>query len=250
MYTWKERLADWWARISVRWDLTREVWMHIGISAGIALALTGIILAIVLPGVRADINEQVGQFATNITAMQADWESHHDELQLDVEADLDDQWQYIGQTLGQHGDTIAALSGQLDGMQGQVDNLDTNELSINLTGAFPGYVLHARSAHDGVYAATFHLCYPGGGIGNSTNYTAVLDYFYTGINWTVPVLPNYVCQPAFNGTVWKIVDVWFQIEPFELVSGAVLELPINCPGLNSTWTVDYAYVQLFRWLAA
>lgn len=238
MYSWKERLADWWHRVTERWELRKEVYVHIGIAVVIALALTGIILGATIPGMKAGISQQSEQFAQDMADIIDQMQSDYDDFQANMTEQLDD----IGDEI--HNDLqalIGAMQAELDQLQSDLGSLT----AAYLTGEYGNYSVHVKALVGGNFTANVHLQYSPG-IGNSTDYTAALDYFSASVNWTIGGVPSYVCSPTFNGTAWVITDVWFNIGSFTLHPDGVSILPVACTGLNTTWVPDLAYVDVFR----
>ncbi|MCK4714239.1 MAG: hypothetical protein KAT35_01585, partial [Candidatus Aenigmarchaeota archaeon] len=228
--------------------LSREVWVHIGISVGIALALVGIILGPVISCVNADIRDQATHFDKLVDG-QADYfndavAATREGLRAEYDSfqgNMTQQWDVIDYTLASFDERLTIMQAELD----QLQSGSWNEASAHMAGEYPNYTLHMRSMIGGNFTANVHLHYVPG-MGNSSNYTAALDYFCTAVDWTMEDVPSYVCQPAFNGTAWVITDIWFNVGLFELGQDQDAALPVSCVGLNSTWVPTLVYVDVFR----
>ncbi len=256
MYSWKERLADWWHRVTGRWELTREALVHILMSVFIALVLTGIILAIAMSGIRADINHQADYFDDRLGATrqslndslattQQSLRADYDGFGANVTQQLDDWWDAVDTIMTSlHEDTVI-MQGKLDQLEADLASVSFNESAAYVAGAFPDYSLYVWSLPGGNFTANVHLHYSPG-IGGSSNYTAALDYFCTATDWTGEAVPSYVCQPSFNGTAWVITDIWFNVGTFILRQNREIILPVPCVGLNTTWVPALVYADVFR----
>ena len=238
MYSWKERLADWWHRVTERWELRREVYVHIGIAVVIALAFTGIILGVTASRWNTDMDFQADYFGSLLAATRDQQQSGYDQFQANVTEQLDDWGNEIQNDLQA---LIGAMQAELDQLQSDLGSLT----AAYLTGEYGNYSVHVRALVGGNFTANVHLQYSPG-IGNSTDYTAALDYFSASVNWTMGGVPSYVCSPTFNGTAWVITDLWFNIGSFTLQPDGLSILPVTCTGLNTTWVPDLAYVDVFR----
>lgn len=238
MYSWKERLADWWHRVTERWGITREVWVHILMSCGIIMVVVAIILGISIGGMKADIRQQSEQFAQDLAGIIGQQQAGYDQFQANMTEQLDDMGGEIQNDLQA---LIGAMQAELDQLQSDLGSLT----AAYLTGEYGNYSVHVKALVGGNFTVNVHLQYSPGK-GNSTDYAAALDYFYTSVNWTMGGVPSYVCSPTFNGTAWVITDVWFNIGSFALHPDGVSILPVACTGLNTTWVPDLAYVDVFR----
>lgn len=241
MYSWKERLSDWWNEVKDRLELTKPVLIHMCLVLSITFLITGVILGIMGGSISRDIKDQADQFASNLTAISDQVQASQDEFEAAMTQQFEDWQDGIDNNLAGFYDLIGILQSELDQLQSDLGSLTLPYLA----GEFGNYSLHVKAVTGGNFTANVHLHYSSG-IGNSTGYAAALDYFYAGVNWTMEGVPSYVCQPAFNGIAWGITDVWFNIGSFVLMPGGESILPVACTGLNTTWVPDRAYVEVFR----
>ena len=241
MYTWKEKLADWWARVKDRWDLNPGLLRAVLMSAGVTAILLAIMAGIIVTGLKADIRQQGEQFTTDLADASGQLQADNEDFQANVTEQL-------GLGLADYQTLLQGVQDELAGLQLDLGGWVFADLTAH-PGPLPedwgSYLAHMTSPSGGTYTANVHLHYSPG-IGNSTNYTAALDYFYSGINWTTPGVPGYVCNPSFNGTAWGITEVWFNIGTFTLMPGEMVVQPVACVGLNATWMPDQAYMEVFR----
>lgn len=240
MYTWKEKLADWWARVKDRWDLNPGLLRAVAMSAGVTFILLAIMAGIIVSGLKADIRQQGDQFTTDLADATGQLQADNEDFQANVTEQLDLGMADLQALLQGVQDELAQLQSGLDGLV-----LAYLVEPLGVVPEWGNYMAHMKAPAGGTYTANVHLQYSPG-VGNSTNYTAALDYFYTGINWTVPGVPSYVCTPTFNGVAWVTTEVWFSIGTFTLMPGMEVVQPVSCVGLNSTWVPGHAYVKLFR----
>lgn len=244
MYTWKERLIDWWHRVAEGLELTKGEWVCICVMAALSILMSGIVMGMIIPGIRADIARQADDFAGNLTALTSQGQAARDQLEASMTGEISDLWNALDTNLTEFGRRMGDTRTDLDGVRALVDSLNRTEPSAYLAGAFGNYTLHVMSLTGGNFTANVHLAYSPG-VGNMTECTAALGYFYAGVNWTSDFVPAYVCSPSFNGTGWGISEVWFNIGAFPLVAEEWAAFNITCAGLNITWEPDFAYAEVF-----
>lgn len=233
-YGLKDRIADLLRATQERLSLTKESLIHIGLAVVLAIGISAGIAVGVSPDTRAIMDDLY-------------WLSQTDEEILDALGGLDaDTTSAIGginsTVLGQVA-SIDGLTLLLNGLQTDFDNLVCSPPDAHLEGSFGEYILYVKSNEAGQFTANVHLLYSTPiSAGNVTNYTAAVDYFYAGINWT---LANYLYIPtvSFNGTAWGINEVSFNIGTFMLGAHTETMVDIKCEGLPHT--ASYAYVEVY-----
>jgi len=240
MYSWRDKLADWASGVAARLELTRAAWARIGLAAGITLALVGIILGVVIPGLRADLTDYAQQSQDAIAAV----EQESGEAQS-AASQFQDRLDAFSQLLNQMGNRLGITEAAIDGVNETLDELVYTPPEAYVSGPFGDYTLHLRSPESGNFTAYVHMVYCPS-VGNATNYTAAVAGFYAGVNWTEPGVWNYLCAAGFNGTAWGINEVWFNAGTFWLEADKELAHPVSCPGLNSTWVPAAVYVEAFK----
>ena len=206
MYSWKERLADWWNRISERWELRREVWVHILMSCGITLIVVAIILGISLGMMKAGIRQQEEQFAQDLVDIINQLEVDYDQFQVGMEEVAEDFRAYLDEQLAQWQGKITTLETETAQLRSAMDDLAYSDAFPYVAGTFGDYTLHMKSMTGGNFTANVHLL-----------------------------------QAAGNSTA-----AWFNVGHFELVPGEELALAVNCTGLNITWVPALVYAEVFR----
>lgn len=233
-YGIKDRIADLLRNVQERLSLNKESLIHIGLSVVLAIGISAGIAVGVSPDTRAIMDDLY-------------WLSQTDEEILDALGGLDaDTTSAIGginsTVLGQVA-SIDGLTLLLNGLQTDFDNLVCRPPDAHLAGSFGDYTLYVKSNKAGQFTANVHLLYSTPiSAGNVTNYTAAVDYFYAGINWT---LANYLYIPtvSFNGTAWGICQVSFNIGTFTLEAHTESIINISCDGLE--YEPAYAYVETY-----
>ena len=245
MYSWKERIADWWHRTTEGLELTKAAWVQICVAVGLAALVFGIIIGISIPGIRADIARQADELASNLTAMAGQGQAARDELEASIADELSDLWNALDTNLTEFGRRMADMGTDWDELQALLGSLNRTESSAYLAGTFGNYTLHVKSLTGGNFTANVHLAYAPA-VGNATSYADALGWFHSGINWTVLGVPSYICGVTFNGTAWGISEVGFNVGIIPLVADEWAEFNITCAGLNSTWEPSFGYAEVHR----
>jgi len=244
MYSWKDRIADWWNRVKVRLDLDSAETKHIALAIGISLILVGLMVGIPVGLANARLSNQLDMSNANLEALQDDIESDLAQMQANQDAlnatltmGLADQWAAISDY--QSGmDDVRVL------MKADILALYDNNFAY-MAGNFSDYALHIKSAVGGQFTATAHLVYSQG-VGNLTSYQEAQDFFFNAVNWSMADVPAYQCRVSVNGTAWSIREIMFNVGVFELLPSIELVMPINCAGLNSTWQPAFAYADIHQ----
>ena len=233
-YGIKDRVVDLARNIAERLSLTKESLIHIGLAVVLAIGISASIAVGVSPDARAIMDDLY-------------WLSQTDEEILDALGGLDaDTASAIGginSTVLSQVASIDDLTLLLNGLQADFNNLVCSPPNAHLEGSFRDYTLYVKSNEAGEFTANVHLVYsPPISAGNATNYTAAVDYFYAGINWT---LASYLYIPtvSFNGTAWGIYQISFNIGTFALDAHIESMIDIKCEGLPHS--AGYAYVEVY-----
>ena len=236
-YGIKDRIADLLRNAQERLSLNKESLIHIGLAVVLAIGISA--------GIAVGVSPDTGAIMDELC-----WLSQTDDEILDILGDLDAQDADTTSAIGGINSTIlgqvASIDGLtllLNGLQTDFDNLVCSPPDAYLDGTFADYTLYVKPDEAGQFTANVNLAYSTPiSAGNATNYTAAVDYFYAGINWT---LASYLYIPtvSFNGTAWGISEVSFNIGTF--MSGAHTEtmVDIKCEGLPHT--ASYAYVEVY-----
>lgn len=247
MYSWKDKLRD--------WANQRGAWTHILIGAGIAIVIIAIILAVAMPskGVVDTNKVDIGRVKTTMTTVVDGLTKKASQAELDsfsenVTNKFNNQARTINglsTRMGNAENKLNVAREDITTIQGDLTELACTPPEGYLTGTFGNYTLHAKSNESGNFTANVHLLYSLG-VGDAANYTAALDGFYAGVNWSVnATIPSYVPIAAFNRTAWGINEIWWNVGVFELVANNETAIPVTCAGLNSTWDPSYAYVEVW-----
>ena len=232
-YGIKDRVVDLARNIAERLSLTKESLIHIGLAVVLAIGISASIAVGVSPDARAIMDDLY-------------WLSQTDEEILDALGGLDaDTASAIGginSTVLSQVASIDDLTFLLNGLQADFNNLVCSPPNAHLEGSFRDYTLYVKSNEAGQFTANVHLVYsPPISAGNATNYTAAVDCFYSGINWT---LANYLYIPtvSFNGTAWGIPKVSFSIATFTLEAHTRHTVDITVAGLSPK--PEFIYVEV------
>jgi hypothetical protein len=146
-------------------------------------------------------------------------------------------------------DVIREVQGQIQSVRLQIGNLVTSPADGHLVGTFNNgtgtYVLYAKSNEADNFTANIHLGYSQPPVLNATTYQEALEAFYAGIDWTASDVRWYTPALAYNGTVWAIAEIWFNIGVFEL-PGNETAIPVVFGGLNATYKPDFLYPAIYR----
>jgi type II secretory pathway pseudopilin PulG len=241
----KQRISEWWQMATQ----TRPTLAYVGLSVVIALVVMGIIVGIAIPGAKVDAmayaRQQAAQAMNNVTATRVQLQADYEVFQTTIQQGINDGLDGMSSLLNQTEADIATVTAALVAVQSDVAGLNEAALSSYLAGTFGNYTIHARSAGGGNFTANVHMLYVPG-VGNETDYGAVLGFFTAGVNWSMESVPAYVCTPTFNGTSWALTEVWFNVGILQLQPGEEAVFPVSCIGLNETWQPTFAYVDMFR----
>jgi hypothetical protein len=240
----KQRISEWWQMATQ----TRPTLAYVGLSVVIVLVITGIILGIAIPGAKVDAmayaRQQAAQAVNNVTATRVQLQADFGVFQAALQQQVDGQLNAMGSQVNQTQADMIAMSGQLAGLQSALAVLNQTLLSSFLAGSFGNYTIQAWSGPGGNFTANVHLVYSPG-LGNLTDHAAALDYFNASVNWSMESVPAYVPAITFNGTVWAVSEVWFNVGVLQLQPGVQSIFPVSCIGLNETWNPTFAYVDAF-----
>lgn len=234
------------------WTETKGPWTHILMAVGITMLIVAIILGTAMPS-KGQVNTNkvdIGQVKTTLVTVVDGLATKASQAELDnfagnVTEELEDQADSIsnhGTRLGNAETRINEAKSDIAAIQGNLAELNSPPEAY-LTGTFGNYTVHAGCREAGNFTANVHLVYSPS-VGNAANYTEVLDGFYAGVNFT-EATQAYVPIAAFNGTVWGISQVWWNIGIFRLVANNETAVSVTCAGLNSTWEPDFAYVEIY-----
>jgi hypothetical protein len=195
MYSWKDRIKDWWYRVSERWELRREVWVHIGIAVVIALGLTGIILGATVSRWNADMDFQSEYFMDNLAAHRAQVQADYAQFQVNMEEVAEDFRAYLDEQLALYQGQITSLEATMGQLRTALDDL-SNDGFPYVSGTWGNYTLHMMSMSGGNFTANVHML-----AGNNTAWMnmgvfqlvpgeeLVVPVDHTGLNITwIPVL--------------------------------------------------------------
>ena len=246
---WTDRIADKFRDFSDRLNLSKEAWAHIGIAAGIAVIISAIILVTTTPRL-STYNSDIDRLNT-ITATTA--ENLADILGLGNLA-TSDEIDSLNGTVADHTGEIGTLKSRINNADGRINTIanDIEELVCSppdayLSGTFGNYALHVKSNKAGNFTANVHLVYSAPIVmGNATTQDGAISAFYSGINWTKPTVQDYVPTIAYNGTVWGISQVSFNIGTFALATNTEEIVNIKFGGLNISYEPTFAYVKVYR----
>ena len=236
-YGIKDRILDALRAFSDRYNLKKEAWVCIGIAVVLSVGIGA--------GIAVGVSPNTHDFDSDIDSLgQAD-----DYILTTIDA-----------LLGQNADTALAIAGinstvleqlssidalalLLTGLRAEFDNLICSPPDAYLGGAFGDYTLYVKSSKAGEFTVNVRLVYsPPIWAGNTTNYTAAVEYFCGSINWT-EANQVYIPTVAFNGTAWVICQVSFNAGTFTLEAGTEAIIPVGCSGLQHE--PAYAYVEVY-----
>lgn len=237
MYSWKDRIADWWRGVMDGLELDRPDMIHIGLAIGISLILVALVIGIPLSIASRNISNQGIKLDDSIESIQTQLLTNYDAMNLTLQQTLNEQWAEIQNHAATYDAAIAE-------MQADLSVLAADHFAY-VIGGWDNYLLCMKLDIDGQCTANIHLAYSPG-IGNLTDSVTALNYFFAGVNWTESSVPAYQCAVSCNNTSWSIADVMFNIGMFELQPNIELVMPISCPGLNATWQPSYIYAEVYQ----
>jgi hypothetical protein len=234
----KGKISEWW-QVTTQ---TRPTLAYVGLSVVLALAITGIILAIAIPGAKGDAmayaRQQSTQAMNNMTATRVQLQADFDVFRAALNEQVTEALDGMGSSVYQATAAVAAMSADLASLWATVAGLNQTAMSSYLSGSFGNYTIHAWSGAGGNFTGNVHLVYsPGKDI-------AALDDLVAGINWTAEV-PAYKPAFTFNGTDWVVAELWFNVGVLQLQPGDQAIFPVSCIGLNEAWQPTLAYVDVF-----
>jgi len=230
-----------WDRIKDKLNLNRESLTHIGIAVGIAVIISAIILLSVVPR-KADIS----RIDMNIAAISGTLYGITELGPLATAAQI----QGISNKIANQTGNITSLNSRINGNEERINAVvaDLEDIVCSppegyLTGTFGDYSLHVRTSEACDFTANVHLVYSRA-FGYNGTYEDAMQYFYSGINWAKGT-PSYATVVTFNGTAWRIREIWFNIGTFSLAVHGEMTIDITHLGLNSTYEPDFAYVEVY-----
>jgi len=236
-YGIKDRITDLLRNVGEKLSLNKESLIHIGLAAGVAVIISAIIAVGVSPsteGINADIArlDESDQALTNIIDA-LDGQNAAAILALHG----------INTTVSGQVASIDDLAVLLATLQTEFNNLVCSPPDAYLDGTFGDYTLYVKSSNAGEFIANVHLVYsPPIVAGNATNYSAAIQTFYSGINWTT-ANQFYIPTAAYNGAAWIISRVSFSIGPFTLEADHESIIDIIVSGL--VYEPTYSYVEVY-----
>jgi len=241
-YGLKDRIIDAIKAFNDRLNLSKESWAHIGIAAGIAILISGLIILAAVPG-KGIYDDYIARLDDAISDI-------NDTLGQGTFATDDDLVSIFGQ-LTDHAGNISWLNNHIGNVEDKVNSVQDDVSKIicsspdaHLEGMAGNYTLYVKSGHAGEFTANVHLVYsPPVSAGNATNYSAAVDYFYAGINWTI-ANHSYTPMAAFNGTAWGTSRVSFNIGTFTLEAHTEAIIGIVFTGLEHE--PAYGYVDIHQ----
>lgn len=154
----------------------------------------------------------------------------------------------IGTTTATNSHDIDTLQAWVDGAEARITTVEAqNSLPEGyLTGTVGNYTLHAKCSEAGNFTANVHLVYSPPVISDNTStQDETLQAFYGSINWTAPMVRDYVPTLTYNSTAWQVSQVWFNIGTFAMTANNETAVDIIFSGLNSTYNPDFAYVEVW-----
>jgi hypothetical protein len=221
------------------------------IQVGVVIAIAVLVSAIMIMQLAAT-NGDIAAEATRVDTEFAGVTTHINTLGTSLNNRMDDV-EAIAETAGAG---ATENSNDIDALQTWADEADARIATAEaqnsppegyLTGNFSSnYTLHAICDTAGNYTANINLVYlTPVAVGNTTQEDA-LQAFYGSINWTGKV-PSYICTTTYSGntTTWGISKVSWNIGTFPMAANNETLVDIIPAGLNSTYTPDFAYAELW-----
>lgn len=236
MYGLRDRIADWFAGLSDKLQLPPGGGRQILITIGIALILMAIVVSGATCGIRRAITTQGEDLDAGLAGIAGQTAQAID----DIAARVDDVEDNVAGNVTELWQRITASESWLEVHEGALDAITR----VRVIGAFPNYRLYLKAGDSGNYTVGVHLLYAPA-VGNATNITGAVEAFYAGIDWALPGVPGYLCTPAYNGAVWGVAEVRFNL-PLALEENVELAVDARCIGLNATWAPVYMYVDVFK----
>lgn len=232
MYSWKDRLID--------WANQRGAWTHFLVAVGAALVITAIILAAAMPS-KSAVNANadcIGELQSTLGIVVDALGTKASKTGLQ---ELTDALGIQAGDISLLGNRVRNTETRLNTVEGDLAELTCTPPEAHLTGTFGEYTLHIKSSEAGNFTADVHLIYspPLWIDGGNTTVEEILAGFTTSSGWVTPTV-------SYNGTVWAVTGVGFNIGTFELAADTETTIPVTCTGLNSTWEPTFAYVEVHR----
>jgi len=244
------RYNSWTDRISDKMKLDKPAWMRIGLTVGLAVLISSMILLGVavtkgpynedMAAVRgnvAGLGAKVNVLSANVTTIAGYINSILALGPLATKAQVDSAASKATANAG----SISTLQTRMSGAEARITAVEAdNTLEVYLTGTSGNYTLHAKSSDAGNFTANVNLVYADPvSAGNATTYDEAIQAFYGSINWTASAVPDYACTLTYNSTAWGVSQVWFNIGTFSLAANNETTVGIAFGG------PDFSYVEVF-----
>lgn len=239
-YGIKDRIVDMARNLAEKLSLSKETLIHIGLAILLAVGISA--------GIAVGVSPNTDELNNDIDALGQtdDYILTTIDALLNQDAVATSAIGGINSTVHGQVASIDDLTLLLNGLQVDLDNLICSPPDSYLDGTFGDYTLYVKSNKAGEFTANVYMVYsPPLSAGNATNYTAAVEYFYAGINWT---LANHLYIPtiSFNGTAWVICQVSFNIGAFILEAHTEATIEIQVEGFDYTPTV--VYIEIYETL--
>jgi hypothetical protein len=210
----------------------------------VVAAITVVVSALMITGMAAtkgDISAEAarvnGEFDKVSTHINSLGSGINDQI-----SDLEEEITGYGATADENNDAIEVLQTWSQGAEGRIAQIETQNSPAEgyLTGTFGNYTLHAKCKEAGNFTANVHLVYslPLWIDGGNITIEEVLAVFSPPLDWVTPTI-------AYNGTVWTVTEVAFNIGTFAMAANNETAVSILFGGLNSTYAPDFAYVEVW-----
>lgn len=255
------RYTKWTDRVADKLKMSKETWIHIGMAVGFAVLISTILLLMQAPS-KGQYNADMIRLEDGIVAMSAHI-ADTDKDVADNTADITafttqvgnfsvEQFNGVANKVALHTSDINSLDGKWETMADNITAIKENLATVGsppegyLTGTYGNYTLHAKASDAGNFTANIHLVYsPPKVVGNGTTYDQAMQAFYAGIDYVAANTTEYACTVIYTGATWGVSRVWFNIGTFELVGNTEKAIAVPFGGLNSTYTPNYAYVEVY-----
>ena len=233
-------------RIADRLNLSKEVWIHIGIACGIAVLIGSLIVLGITPrnSEVAGLHDEIDGVATAIGGLTTDVDA--------IQAAIDGMAGLPNDVAG-HANWLADLDSRVDDTEYRITTVaaDLEDITCSppetrLTGTFGDYTLYVNSSEPGNFTVILHMAYepPLAAGGVNATYNEAMAGFYMGMVTSLDryYIPALVYSGGDNR--WLVTEVSFNVGVFDMEADTSTTVDITFTGLTITQAPDFAYVEV------
>ena len=239
---WTDRVKGPLNSVKETLNFNRESAIHVALAVVVAIGISAAMIHGIAPSksiYNADMERMeagITHIGSNLANLSMDTDTILALWPLATEAQLNT----VSNKVTGHTGDLNTLDDRITTVEADVAGIMASPPEGYLTGTFGNYILHAKCSEAGNFTATVHLVYSPPlwlDDGNST-VEEVLGGFSPAMNWVTPTV-------AYNGTMWTITGVAFNIGIFAMVSNNETLVGITFGRLSSTYEPDFAYVEVW-----